>query len=313
MNINYKSEAFLYAAMQKNGIPFPHNESLCGMFVRWGRNYRYWLISVFDGYKFGDFVSGEEFSAFPEKTHVKGERNVHQRDITHVAKETERIQNEQWKSIAKKANKIWESAQYCCDHDYLKKKNVPSVGLRVVQTKDKYPSKYINNNIIYNDDIYVPLSALIVPIYSSDNNIVSLQYIYQNGNKRFLKGGRKHGCYFPIGYLKRRIFFAEGYATACSIFMATGELSICCFDAGNLKPVAEKFRKFHPTTEIIICADNDSVGLSKAIETGKSIDAVTVFPVFHRDFANLTDFNDLANLEGIATVKQQISNAFMER
>ena len=316
MNINYKTEAFLYAAMQQHGIPFPHKEVSCGMFVRWGHNYRYWLIAVFDGYKFGDFVTGEEFTAFPDKKYSRNEWITRKQTIVKEAKEAEKIQDKKWQTVADKANQIWQSAQLCYDHEYLKKKNVPSIGLRVIQTRDKYPSKYIINNNIYNNNcnnIYVPLNVLVTPLYASDNNIVSLQYIYQNGNKRFLKGGRKQGCYFPICNFKRRIFLAEGYATACSVFMATGELTICCFDAGNLKPVAEKFRKFYPTTEIIICADNDSVGLSKAIEAGKIIDAITVFPIFPNGFNSFSDFNDLANLEGIAVVKQQISNAYRGR
>lgn len=188
-------------------------------------------------------------------------------------------------------------------------KNVISVGLRCIHTYNR-DNKYTNNNTYNTNNIIVPSNPLIVPLYFSDNNIVSLQYIYQDGSKRFLKGGRKRGYYFPIGSLKHHILLAEGYATACSIFLATGELTICCFDAGNLKPVAEKFRKFHPTMEIIICADNDSVGLSKAIEAENAINAITVFPIFAHGFNKLTDFNDLANSTGIATVKEQISKAF---
>ena len=302
--------------MQEHGIPFPQNESSSGIFVRWGKNCRYWLVGVFDGYKFGDFVTGTEVTAFPEKSRSCKHGTRKKTDTT---KETEQIQNEQWLEAADKANRMWLSAQPCYEHEYLKKKNVPSIGLRVIHKGDNIYS-YINNNTtnnIYNNDnniinnnISVPLNVLVIPLYSSDNNIVSLQYIYPNGDKRFLKGGRKSGCYFPLGSLKRRILLAEGYATACSVFLATGELTICCFDAGNLKPVAEKFRKYYPTTEIIICADNDNVGLSKAIEAGKAIDAVTVFPVFSYGFNNLSDFNDLANAQGMTTVKRQIIRAF---
>lgn len=309
MNINYKNEGFLYQAMQKHAIPFPHNEASCGIFVRWGRNNRYWLVTVFDGYKFGDFVTGAEVTSFPEKKYSKSEWHMRKHAIEHAAKEAQKIQEEKWQTVADKANRIWLSAQPCYEHDYLKKKNIPPIGLGIIQKRDSCfnnINKYINNNI------YVPLKPLIVPLYSSDNNIVSLQYIYPDGRKRFLKGGRKRGCYFPIGNLNQRILLAEGYATACSIFLATGELTICCFDAGNLKPVAEKFRTFYPTTEIIICADNDSVGLSKAIEAGKAINAVVVFPVFSHGFTNLTDFNDLASLNGRAAVNHQISQAFQE-
>lgn len=316
MNSNHKNEDFLFSAMRDHGIPFPHNEASCGIFMRWGRNNRYWLVSVFDGYKFGDFVSGMETAVFPQKEYSKKEWSMRQRAIEKASREAEKIQNDQWKAVADKANQMWQSAQPCEEHEYLKKKNVIPIGLRCLHTYNR-DNKYIYNNtynnIIYNtDNITVPLNPLVVPLYLSDNNIVSLQYIYPDGKKRFLKGGRKRGCYFPIGKLKHRILLAEGYATACSIFLATGELTICCFDAGNLLPVAEKFRQFYPDMEIIICADGDSIGISKAIEAGKAIDAVTVFPVFPHGFSNLTDFNDLASLNGRAAVNHQISQAFQE-
>ena len=111
MHNNYKNEAFLYSAMQEHGIPFPHNESSSGMFVRWGHNCRYWLIAVFDGYKFGDFVTGLEVSAFPEKKYSKNEWSVRQRSIAHATKEAEIIQDKKWQSVADKANQIWQSAQ----------------------------------------------------------------------------------------------------------------------------------------------------------------------------------------------------------
>ena len=71
--------------------------------------------------------------------------------------------------------------------------------------------------------------------------------------KRWEKGGRKKGSYFPIkGDVKGRLFFAEGSATAKSITDATGCTCIMAGDCGNLEHVARYF----PTG--IVVADNDS-------------------------------------------------------
>ena len=156
---------------------------------------------------------------------------------------------------------------------------------------------------------------LIIPAYSCDNKISTLQFINLDGEKKFLKNGRKQGCFFPIGVPSIRILLCEGYATGCSIYEAAKELTICCFDAGNLIHVARKFRECYPEKEIIICADNDSgkeknTGVEKAKEAGREIGAAVVFPVFKDETASPTDFNDLQNLEGIETVRKQIEQAF---
>ncbi len=200
MNINNKNEDFLYSAMRDHGIPYPYNEGSCGTFVRWGRNNRYWLVSVFDGYKFGDFVSGMEMATFPQREYSKKEWSMRQQAMEKASREAEKIQNDQWKAVADKANLIWQSAQPCEEHEYLKKKNVPAIGLRGIHTCNRdnkyiYNNIYNNisnsinnntyNNIIYNTNISVPLNPLIVPLYFSDGNIVSLQYIYQMAGSVF--------------------------------------------------------------------------------------------------------------------------------
>ena len=50
---------------------------------------------------------------------------------------------------------------------------------------------------------------------------------------------------------------AEGYATAASIFEATGQRVLVCFSAGNLPAVAQAVRAVMPDVQIVVCADND--------------------------------------------------------
>jgi putative DNA primase/helicase len=110
-----------------------------------------------------------------------------------------------------------------------------------------------------------------------------LQFIDGEGNKRFLSGGRKRGCYFGIGQPQGKICIAEGYATAASIHEATGYAVAVAFDAGNLRLVAEAIRQKFPGIEIILCADNDintpgNPGLTHAREAAAAVGGFVTFP-----------------------------------
>jgi len=52
------------------------------------------------------------------------------------------------------------------------------------------------------------------------------------------------------------------------------------FDAGNLLPVAMNIRELSPSTEIIICGDNDlsGIGQSKAKEAALAIGGKVLIP-----------------------------------
>ena len=71
-------------------------------------------------------------------------------------------------------------------------------------------------------------NVLIIPMYYR-GEIVSYQRIFpvrlpDGTNKRFLKGGRKKGCYHPIGNKgERDLGICEGFATGASIHEATGD------------------------------------------------------------------------------------------
>lgn len=122
--------------------------------------------------------------------------------------------------------------------------------------------------------------------------IHSLQFIDGEGNKRFLSGGRKKGCYFPIGSPGEPLCIAEGYATAASIHEATGFPVAVAFDAGNLEPVARAMRAKFSKIKIILCADNDAQtpgnpGLTKAREAAAACGALLAVPHCHGDFNDL--------------------------
>ncbi len=159
---------------------------------------------------------------------------------------------------------------------------------------------------------------LLVPLRNATGAMTSLQFIQEDGSKRFLTGGEITGSYFAIGNHKSRLCICEGFATGASIFEATGFRVVVAFNAGNLAAVAKVMREKFPDFTIIICADNDvktdvNTGLKKAADAAVQIHAMLAVAKF-RD-ADLidgkvpTDFNDLHRLQGLEAVREVIEGA----
>ena len=163
--------------------------------------------------------------------------------------------------------------------------------------------------------------CLLIPLRNATGQLATIEAIspdkpFSTGsNKDFLKGGAKAGAYFAIGDLHsaETVIIAEGYATAASLFEATGYPAIMALDSGNLRPVAEILKKLYPTKRFIIASDNDrftegNPGVTKATAAAKAIKAALAIPEFAEDEAG-TDFNDLAALHGLEVVRTAIDQA----
>lgn len=190
----------------------------------------------------------------------------------------------------KQAVFCWEKASDVTAHPYLTNKKIKSYGTR------------INSK-----------GQLIVPVHDSSNTIFSLQFINENGAKFFLTNGAVKGHFFRVGEMTRKIYVCEGYATGATIHEATGQCVMVAFNAKNLVPVAKEIRKNLQNAEIIICADNDqwtdnNPGLCEAKEAATAINATYIIPMFNSYEGKPTDFNDLALMEGLGAVKEQLNN-----
>jgi putative DNA primase/helicase len=290
------NEHLLAEGLSRYGIPFPKRYRKSGKFMRWGErrgSTKYWAIPVGDGYIYGDFSTGLSSYIFPDKSLTKRENQKRRKAIEELRENLGKKMRQEEARAAKRAWEIWEYAKAAPhEHPYLKKKQIKPYSVRVD-----------NRN------------RLIIPLLNIDNKISSIQYIYPNGCKQYLKEAEKRGMFFPIQSQvdnPTRIVLSEGYATGASIFESfdDGKLSVvCCMDAGNLSPVAKLFRAKCPNAELIICSDNDqygaiNAGLEKAIEAGASIRAYVVFPVFKDETMRPTDFNDLFVLDGAEAVRE---------
>lgn len=198
---------------------------------------------------------------------------------------------------ALRARAIWDAASDASlEHPYLRRKTVQGYGLRT-----------------YSGDLSIDGmacdGALVVPLRDAALNLVSLEFINAEGEKRFLPGGAKAGACHVIGNNQKRIVIAEGYATAATIHEATGYAVAVAFDAGNLRRIAIALREIHPQALVVIAADNDAKsdgsnpGLKAATEAAKAAGGVIAVPPLKMDM------NDFGVRDGLEAVKELIDSA----
>lgn len=239
------------------------------------------------------------------------ERRKAESEAKRLAAERERQQTQQKVKIT--AQKIWQSSRPASlSHPYLAAKGITNpdsiAGLRQNEYKD-------------NDNLIIPV------LY--ENEIVNLQSINQEGGKRFLAGGQVQGAYAFIGKAedveKVGVVMAEGYATAASIYEATGKPVIIAFDAGNMVAVAERLAQNLPqNVPVVVAVDNDAsqTGIKKARQAVALLGdrATAIQPEFTMTQIQQyqkgkgvdekgrpplpSDFNDLHQLAGLEAVRQ---------
>ena len=141
---------------------------------------------------------------------------------------------------------------------------IPKFPAQQVSTDVNHPGQFSTRTTAFIWSIFVARQhrqlreQLVIPLRDAQGTIWSLQFIGPDGDKKFLTGGRKRGCYFAIGVPSGVLCICEGYATGASVFEATGHATAVAFDAGNLEPVARALNGKFPHLAIIVCADNDA-------------------------------------------------------
>ena len=180
---------------------------------------------------------------------------------------------------AQQAKQLWLNGQPACPgHTYLVSKGISPYRLR--QT---------------------PKGQLMVPLYA-DGELVNMQLIDAQGNKRFLKGGQVQGAYSPLGRVMpgKTLYVCEGWATGATIHAYTHEPVACAMHAGNLEPVARALCERYGHLEMVIAGDDDRAtpgnpGRTAANAAALAVGALVLFPTWPKEAPQtLTDFNDLA-------------------
>ena len=258
------------------------------------QNASYQLSVEGDGFAVGWVYSFKQ--AITHSWHSKSTRKAtpeERADWKRKAADAKKARDAESKRIAEtaatKSRGIWDRADKTGTTPYLDAKGCELNGARIWQ------------------------GMVVVPMFSKAN-VVGLQFISEDGTKRFLTGSAKEGSYFPIankGEPMSRILICEGYATACALRRATGLPVVAAFDAGNLKPVAKLLLAKYPDTEFVIAADNDhettkpdgtqwNPGVEKAQQAAVAIGGARV--IAPDVAAGMTDWDDYARLHGDAAV-----------
>jgi len=283
--------------MAESGIGCPDDIQADGCIHRFGtsddkqgRRSGWYVLHVNPGFgRFGSWKTGivHKWSAKRnDKTFSDFERVEFKKIITAFNRELEQSKLR----CSERAQSIWQSATIAShQHPYLAAKQVHAFNIKMTDT-----------------------GKLIVPVINHGTEIQGLQFIDSSGAKKFLSQSQIKGNYYLLGIVLRTIYIAEGYATAASIHMATGEAVAVVFNAGNILPAAVAIRNNYPKCSLVICADDDrwtegNPGKTKAQEAADHVGAKLRVPEFTDLSDRPTDFNDLHRQSGLTEVKKQLN------
>lgn len=149
---------------------------------------------------------------------------------------------------------------------------------------------------------------VIVPLHDDSGALVNLQLISADGLKRTLKGGAVKGTCHTIEGQKqagKRLWIAEGYATALTVHHLTGETVMVALSSVNLLSLASLARQKHPACQIVLAADRDlnSDGQTRAAAAALACEGkVALPPVFG-------DWNDAFMQKGEEATRKAIYDA----
>lgn len=195
--------------------------------------------------------------------------------IKHDKIQRELVKAENYAIAANKAMMTWQQCTPVVTHPYLTKKSVTAHSARLSGNE------------------------LVIALWTEKRTLSTLQFISPNGDKRFMSGGKKAGCFAVIGKHHAptdKILICEGFATGASLHDDSGHFVVCAMDSGNLEPVARVIRRLFKSAQIVICGDNDASGVGQKAAKHAAIacgGAYLIPPI------EGIDFNDFLTMAGV--------------
>ena len=199
-------------------------------FIPWGKNNKFRAT-------FSD--CGNYATAFNHATKEKQTFYLNGFDFKKIkipkTPETKNI-NQEFNSLSKKP---------ILNHPYLIKKNISIQGLNIRWHAEK----------------------IVIPVFSTENIIISWQTISITGEKKFKDDhplGK--GYHFSIGNPEsEKIYICEGVATGATIYSITNMRTYCAFAKSNLDNVVRDCLKKYPKKKIALCLDNDGLNTHETL------------------------------------------------
>lgn len=207
-----------------------------------------WYIAFSDGVpagRFGCWRSGVELTWKAEigRSLTVAEEMAQSRRLAEAKTQRDLEQKKTREVAANTVDLIWSQASAAnAEHPYLQRKGIKPHGARI--TGD---------------------GRLMVPLYNSDGELSSIQYIDHAGGKLYHPGGQTGSMFWLVGSMDdaTTLYIAEGFATAATIAEVTGQPCAVAYSASNLVPVTGILKESYGSMDICIVADHDASGVGQ--------------------------------------------------
>ncbi|SMF95163.1 putative DNA primase/helicase [Methylomagnum ishizawai] len=250
---------------------------------------------------FGDFSSGlsEHWQAESDRRYSSAEREAFKRQIAEAKRQAAIEERRQHEEAAQVAADILAGANADpAGHAYAIKK---CLALGPMVKRGAWPQRGWTD-------------ALLIPIYHTDGRVWTLEAINADGDKDYLKAGKKRGGFYPFGRIRgaSRVFIGEGLATVAAVVAADSPPAAAAMDKDGLLPVARAVRELAPDAEIVFIADNDlkpnggNPGLSAALAAAREIGGRVAIPQLD---GRKCDFWDVWHERGADAVREALARA----
>ncbi|WP_058364817.1 zincin-like metallopeptidase domain-containing protein [Xanthomonas translucens] len=216
-------------------------------------------------------------------------------DITWKSKGYALSDQEKAKLQAEAAEKL---AQRAAEQDKLQEATAQRVGRQMADLMPvEQPTPYLQaKGIEAHAGVFTDREGqkTYIPAFDVDGKQWTMQYIQEDGTKRFAKDSKKEGCFHPVGGMDAlaaapALVISEGYATAAQVAGAVSHATVAAFDSGNLEAVAKALHAKYPDKPIIIAGDDDrhlvmthgnNPGREKAEAAAQAVGGKAIFPIF---------------------------------
>ncbi|NDJ56698.1 DUF3313 family protein [Enterobacteriaceae bacterium 4M9] len=194
------------------------------------------------------------------------------------------------------AVKLMEKARPATGNAYLTRKGFPALECLTLTAMHK------------TGGVTFRAGDVVVPLHDDAGALVNLQFINSEGLKRTLKGGIVKGACHTIEGQKqtgKRLWIAEGYATALTVHHLTGETVMVALSSVNLLSLASLVRSKYPASQIVLAADRDlnGDGQTRASAAAEACEGMVALPpVFG-------DWNDAFMQKGEEATRKAIYDA----
>ncbi|CAH5708182.1 primase-helicase zinc-binding domain-containing protein [Klebsiella oxytoca] len=181
------------------------------------------------------------------------------------------------KAASELAAKLMEKTRPATGNAYLTRKGFPALECLTLTVMHK------------TGGVAFRAGDVVVPLYDDTGALVNLQLINADGLKRTLKGGQVKGaCHIIEGKKQagKRLWIAEGYATALTVHHLTGETVMVALSSVNLLSLASLARHKYPACQIVLAADRDlnGDGQSKAAAAADACEGIVALPPVFGDW-----------------------------